>query len=418
MKYLNKILTPEIILIILVLLISVYSYLHIYTDNFLSKYSYSELFINYQAGLIRRGLLGELYWQYNKIVETDPKRFFGLIYYILYITQIYFLYYLCKFYESSKFLILIVFFAPQLILFPIYDYKVFFLKDIFAKFTIFFHGYLILKFDKDKYFYLFKVLLLPLLVISILIHEYQILFIFVHILLSINFLETRDKIKKIFSLYSVLIIPIIFIFFTLGNQTQFNELNQILKVFDAQIHPQLGGGFKNLIGGFYKWHFYYFSYSDFLNFSISLLLSIILPIYMFENFKKLKIISLNINIKNNYFYFFIPSLICFLALDHGRNISLVANHLFVFYMTLKLDRSKFKNFIKKIEKNINYVFLLTVFTFVYIFMWKLDQYAGFGLQGKETTIFKSSLFSEFIKLIHYCYYFIDSYIFDLPEIKL
>ena len=51
-------------------------------------------------------------------------------------------------------------------------------------------------------------------------------------------------------------------------------------------------------------------------------------------------------------------------------------------------------------------------------MWEIDQYAGFGLQGKETTIFKSSLFAEFVKLMHYSYYIIDFYIFDLPEIKL
>ena len=146
MKYFNKILSPEIFLIILVLLLSSYSYIHIFTDDLFSNYSYSELFINYQAGLIRRGLLGEFYWQYNNIIETDPKKFFGLIFYILYIIQIYFLYYICKFYRSSKFLIILIFFAPQLILFPIYDYKVFFLKDIFSKFTIFFHGYLILKF--------------------------------------------------------------------------------------------------------------------------------------------------------------------------------------------------------------------------------------------------------------------------------
>ena len=51
-------------------------------------------------------------------------------------------------------------------------------------------------------------------------------------------------------------------------------------------------------------------------------------------------------------------------------------------------------------------------------MWKLDQYAGFALQGKETTIFKSSLFAELVKLIKTIYYFTDTYIFNLPEIKL
>ena len=87
-------------------------------------------------------------------------------------------------------------------------------------------------------------------------------------------------------------------------------------------------------------------------------------------------------------------------------------------MTLNFNKNKFNNLIKKIEKNLNYFFLIAIFVFFYIFMWEIDQYAGFGLQGKETSIFKSSLFAEFVKFIHYSYYFIDSYIFDLPEINL
>ena len=418
MKYLNKILSPETFFIILLIFISSYAYLHIFTDKLFSSYSYNELFINYQTGLVRRGLLGEFYWQYNKIFQTDPKKFFGLIFYILYISQIYFLYYVCKFFKSSKFLIIFIFFAPQLILFPIYDYKIFFLKDIFSKFAIFLHGFMILKLDKKDYIYFFKLLLLPFLIISILIHEYQILFIFVHILLSVNYLGNKIQIKKILSLYLILLIPIILTFVALGNQIQFNELNEILKKFNVQIHPQLGGGFKNLIGGFYKWHFYYFSYADFLNLFICILLSIIIPIYIFENFIKIKILNLNYNLKNNYIYFFSPTLICFLALDHGRNISLIANHIIIFYMTLNLNNKRFNSFILQFEKNFNYYFPLIIFIFFYIFMWKLDQYAGFALQGKETTIFKSSLFAELVKLIKTIYYFTDTYIFNLPEIKL
>ena len=210
----------------------------------------------------------------------------------------------------------------------------------------------------------------------------------------------------------------IFTFLALGNPTQFNELSEILKIFNAQIHQQIGGGFRDLIGGFYKWHFYYFSYADFFNLFICLLLSIAVPIWIFENFKKLKILNISVSFKKNYFYFFIPTLICFIALDHGRNISLIANHLFIFYMTLNFNTIKFNSLIINIKKNFNYIFLISIFVFFYIFMWKLDQFAGFALQGKETTIFKSSLFGEFVKIIKIGYYLIDAHIFDLPEIKL
>ena len=66
----------------------------------------------------------------------------------------------------------------------------------------------------------------------------------------------------------------------------------------------------------------------------------------------------------------------------------------------------------------NYFFLIILFLFFYTFLWKLDQFAGFGLQGKYSTIFKSSFFAEIIKLIKFLYAYIDQYIFNLPSVKL
>ena len=64
---------------------------------------------------------------------------------------------------------------------------------------------------------------------------------------------------------------------------------------------------------------------------------------------------------------------------------------------------------------INY-FLLILFFFFYLFLWKLDQGAGFAFQNKDTIIFKSSLFAEFIKLLKLIYFYIDLYLIDLPNI--
>ena len=418
MKYINKIFTLENMIFLVFLIFSIYSYQHIFTDNFLSKYSYSELFINYQAGFIRRGLLGELFWQTKNYINIDPKIFFGIIFYVLYLFQIYFLYKICKTYEKYKIFLVFIIFAPQLILFPIYDYKVFFLKDIFIKFTIFLHGYLIIKYEKIKYLKLLKYLLIPLLTISIFIHEYQVLFIGIHFLLSISVMDESLYFKRILKYYSILIIPTLLIFLFLGSQQQYNKLNEIVSIYNAQLHPQLGGGLKNLLGGFYIWHLYYFSYRDFVNLFFSFFLSIAIPVLIFENFIRMKICLIKNSIKKNYFYYFIPTLVCFLALDHGRNISLIATHFVIFYMTTKLNNKSLEKFLKKIYNNINYVSLIILFILFYIFLWKLDQYAGFGLQGKHMTIFSSSLFGEFIKFIKLLYSLIDTYMFNLPDINL
>ena len=69
-------------------------------------------------------------------------------------------------------------------------------------------------------------------------------------------------------------------------------------------------------------------------------------------------------------------------------------------------------------KNIFKKYTIFIFIFFYIFLWKLDQVAGFRLEGKPNGIFKSSLFAEFVKLIKFIYTYVDLNIIDLPEIKL
>ena len=61
---------------------------------------------------------------------------------------------------------------------------------------------------------------------------------------------------------------------------------------------------------------------------------------------------------------------------------------------------------------------LIIFLIFYIFMWRLDQLAGFGIGGRSNMIFKSSIFAEVIKLIKFLYLYIDLNILDLPEIRL
>ena len=88
------------------------------------------------------------------------------------------------------------------------------------------------------------------------------------------------------------------------------------------------------------------------------------------------------NYQKKYFLYFVPTLICFiLATDHGRNISLISIHLVAFYSILSLDLKKFDLLRIKINKIFFIKVTLLIFVFFYIFMWKLDQMAGFGLRG-------------------------------------
>ena len=157
---------------------------------------------------------------------------------------------------------------------------------------------------------------------------------------------------------------------------------------------------------------FYFGYKDFLNFFFSIVLALLIPTCIFY-----EIIEKN-KFSSSYYYFFIPTFITFLNLDHGRNISLLCVHLILFYLVIGINNQKYSILIKKIKGN-SYLFLSTfLFIFFHIFLWKLDQYAGFGGKEQINSIFQSSLFREISNFIKFTYNFIDLNIFNLPEIKL
>jgi hypothetical protein len=407
----------NLIFLFLAFLIISYGIAHIYTNKFFSSYSFSELFINYQSGFIRRGLFGEMFWQINSFFTINPKYFFGLIFLFLNIAQL-FLYFKILSFNKNKFLLTIyIIFFPSLLLFGIYDYKVYFLKDIFVKISILLHAFIIiyLKYYKKKEIYcaFLIYLIIPLLVIISLIHEYQVVFLSVHILFSYYYFKNYLK-KKIYYLkyyFILLILSCLLIYFN-GTEEQYIYLNEIIKQFNAELHPQLFNGFYKLIGGFYKWHFFYFGYKDFLNFFFSIILSLLIPACIFYEVIDKRKFSFG------YYLFFIPTFITFLNLDHGRNISLLCVHLILFFLVIGINNQKYSILIKKIKGN-SYLFLSTfLFIFFHIFLWKLDQYAGFGGKEQINSIFQSSLFREISNFIKFTYNFIDLNIFNLPEIKL
>ncbi len=413
-----------VLLIFFILINFVYFYLNL-TDNInVSSYAFNELFINYQAGFIRRGLLGELVWHLNSFFSIDPRIFFSLFFFLIYLTQIILFFYIFKKYLVSKIIFLIVLFSPSLLLFHIYTPELFFLKDgiiklVFLLHTFIFYHFSLKKNNKENYFKYLNFLIIPLLFITILIHEYQVFALSLHFLISLGAIKEKKEIRKIIKSYLTLILPIILILFFFGNQIQFDNLSEILRKFNVELNPYLGGGIYHYIGGFYKWHFFYFSYRDFVNLFLSFILSVLTFYVLFNYLLEKKIVILSSKYQSNYLLFFIPVIIPFLLTsDHGRNLSFLSFYLVTFFIMLKLNISKLINLFNLIsndhlKKNIIYIFI-----FFYIFMWKLDQLAGFGLQGKPNDIFQSSLFAEFIKSLKFLYNFVSMNILELPEIRL
>ena len=423
-KLSKKTLILNLTIIFLVIINVVYFYINLNLDTISNDYAFKELFINYQVGPIRRGLLGEIFWILNKAFSIKPITFFSYLFLFLYISQIYLFYKIFKNYLNSNFIFLLIFLSPALILFNIYDQNVYFLKDIFIKLSILLHSYILIIFFNKKneienYFLKLKFIIIPVLIVTILIHEYQVIFLSVHYLLSLSTAKNKKNIYSINKIYLILLIPVLFVLIFIGDQATYLDLNQVLSKFNVEVHTQLGGGFYHALGGFYKWHFFYFSYRDFINFLFSIILSILIFYIIFSYLIEKKILNFYSNYQKKYLFYFIPTLICFtLALDHGRNISLISYHLIAFYLTLLVDAKKFVLLRDQLYKNFLARISLIAFLFFYIFMWKLNQMAGFGLRGIPDDIFQSSLFAELVKFVNFVYNFIDLNIVDLPEVKL
>tara|TARA_Y100000816_G_scaffold151243_1_gene107716 strand:+ start:2196 stop:3470 length:1275 start_codon:yes stop_codon:yes gene_type:complete len=412
------------ILIFLVGITLTYSLYHTLELIDVKIYAYNELFINYEAGFVRRGLLGQIFFFFYKYLNISPRIFFGLVFSFLYLIQI-----ILFFKVMDKFLrynnLLIIFsLSPIFLLFNIYDPNIFFVKDIFIKISILLHALIFIHFsnnkDYEQYIKYLKYFIVPFLIFVMLVHEYQIFFVGFHLLISLGVCKKKNDLYYILRIYSILLIPFILLLLFIGTETQYNELNKILSEFNVSVHPQLKGGLYTAIGGFYKWHFFYFNYDQFIKLFFSLLLGIFVYIAFFNILKQRKIIYNNSVYQNNYFFLMSPSLLIFILahIDHGRNISLIAMNLIIFFTTLNINNKKLSKLIQNFNNNLFKKYSSFIFIFFYIFLWKLDQYAGYSMRNENNTIFQSSLFAEFVNLIKFIYNYIDTNLVDLPEINL
>ena len=405
-------------------------YLKIFYQSFLDEvgggWAFNELFINYSGGLVRRGLLGEFFLIINRNFGTNPIIFFSWLFVILHSILI-FLYFkiLKKFKDLDIFLIAIIF-SPVLILFPIYENDVYYVKDILTNLSILFHAYYIIKnkhnFESIKYRNFLIYALIPLIIFNLFNHENQFFFLGIHFLISLYVCKNKNEknIKSIFKSYLILLAPVLIIIFTQGSWEKLSAINDSVEKFGATINPQLAGNINLAIGGFIKWHFFYHSIDDFINFFICTILSIGIIYLFFGYLISKKILILKNNIKVNYLYFFLPPLALFiLALDYGRNLNLISTHLIAFYSILDFDTKKLNKFKSDFKSKFILNRLLIIFIIFYCFMWYLPQgggYSGIADFTVNSSILKNTFLAEIKEIFMILFNFIDNNFINLPKI--
>jgi len=186
----------------------------------INLWTYSEIHINYSQGFIRRGLLGQLILILTEL-GLSKKIFFSLLFFAFSVVNSFIFLKIIKSKIKSIWIIIFFSFNPALIIFAFFDLAGYARFEIFGIFLILIHTYLFIK-TKDNhisintynkiYFYF----LIPSIVISILIHEINLLITLFHVITTYNLIKlkninSRFILIKYFS-FLVILTPIILFF--------------------------------------------------------------------------------------------------------------------------------------------------------------------------------------------------------------
>jgi hypothetical protein len=409
------------------------TYIDVISGKFFTGFAYNELFVNYSNGFVRRGLFGSILINIYQAFNIHPNIIIGFTFLTIYCLNILIIFKLLKRYKDFFLIYIFILLNPSLILFNIYDHSTIFLKDCFSIFTILLHSFIFSLNNKERYLFLFKLILVPLLIISILIHELQIFFMTIHFLITLRFLQKYPlNLKNIINYYFLLLlVALLVIFLGVGTYDHYLKINEtILNLFKSDIKVNLGiaGNFNAIIGNFIKIHFfYYYPFYSYFYFYFCILASIFL-IYIFTHYliikkivilSKIKIFFYIFKINVDYRWFFIPSLFLFFFADHGRTLNLISFHLIAFFFILNLNKKKINLFYKKTINNFVVKNFIILFLFFYLFFYFTPFNGGLIAMGPgpyNNEIFKLTLGSEVTKSFKIFYNYINGNITELPYI--
>jgi hypothetical protein len=183
----------------------------------LEGWALGELFINYQGGFVRRGLPGELVYQFSLWLDASPTAIFFVALYALNII----VFVAISRAESRTLYRAILLLAPTLLLFPVYDFPAYARKDVLTTLLLGVHALIaqrviLRRLSSGAYRKLLLAVVVPLLIAVLLSHDVQVFFIPLHFFISWRVLKGERKAPEGFllSLYVpvalISLLPVIF----------------------------------------------------------------------------------------------------------------------------------------------------------------------------------------------------------------
>ena len=365
-----KIYIPEFLLLIIFLflfsLIVNFSFIQ-------NEYIFIENLINYEGGFVRRGLLGWLAYNFYVILKIPPEFFFKLIYSSAY----FFLFYLIsqtilELKKHNFYLVILILISPATFFFQIFDTQALLRKEVFFILAIFLHTFIAKKTIYKKisfntYQSYFYYLIFPILLINILIHEFQFFLLFIHYLINliIKYFCKQKKIINFLVIYFFLSVVFFIVIFSVNENTVIN-IEKSLQTFIPHISDNYGpttmlnGNINLVIGSFLKM-IINSNYYEFLQVILAFSLSIFLFLYLFNY-----LLDKNINNKIKFFkkinhkfvlnILFLLLIFIITAFDYGRLFFILTLHSIAFYLVLPSSYFKFN--IIFLSSHLKYLFYL------------------------------------------------------------
>ncbi len=372
-------------------MLSLFTYLFYISNNYIINYwTFSQAHINYSDGFVKRGLFGTIALFLENRFNIKFVNTFNIFFILIYLSNILIFFILIKKYSHFKFLFLFFALSPVLILFSFNDLGGYQRFDAISIFLILFHTFLInlyrsKKISFTKYKIKFFLIVLPLMFISIFIHEIQCWSIPFHFfMIKLIYDENNIKYKNLFIYFSPLFLASIVIFLYPISEQVINSMIERLSErnlwTDAIAVASSSEGNFNVIK--------YEIETNLLNFynlkiNLFFLFMGIIPINILLIFlNKKKLININNNYVFSYFYLSIIPYLSFFAIgDTGRWLHMISIISFSFLGQYPLLQNihyigKYKSFFSK-------VIFLIVLT-VYCFFIRLPH--GGNLQEKKITI--------------------------------
>ena len=375
----------------LLFVLILFTYLfYLSTSYIINFWTFSQAHINYSDGFVKRGLFGTIAIFLDKILIIKFINTFNYFFITIYLFNILLFFVIIKQYVQFNFIFLFLSLSPTLILFSFNDLGGYQRFDAISILLILYHTYIanqyrLNKINFKKYKNKFILIIFPVIIISIFIHEIQCWSIPFHFFTIKNICFEKNIKFKQFSIYFILLVLLsLFVFLFPVNDQDISSMvkklsNKNLWV-DAIIVASSTEGNLNIINYEIKNNLL-----NFYNLKINLFFLImgIIPINIFLYvFNKYRLIQ--IKNKKTYLYFYlsiIPYLTFFAIGDTGRWLHIISMVSFGFLGQYPIYSDQIKT-----PKLKSYIFKIISFVILIIYCFFVRLPHGGNLQEKKITI--------------------------------